>query len=150
MKITIAYVSPRGQAKSRETDKLVAGYVERSGRLATLECVGFTGEATLIAESERSTGRVAAQLVLFDSRGEDLTSEQFAAAVGKLRDDGVQRLMFAVGPADGWSKGALSKANRLLALGRLTLPHELARVVVAEQVYRALSILAGHPYHCGH
>ncbi len=59
-------------------------------------------------------------------------------------------LIVAVGPANGWSVQARSRANLLLSLGPMTLPHALAQVVVAEQIYRALTILAGHPYHCGH
>jgi 23S rRNA (pseudouridine1915-N3)-methyltransferase len=58
--------------------------------------------------------------------------------------------MLAIGPADGWSVAARQRADLLVSFGRLTLPHQLARVVLAEQVYRALTILAGHPYHTGH
>ena len=70
--------------------------------------------------------------------------------LGRIRDEGTQRLVFAIGPADGWSAAARQRANLLFSFGRLTLPHQLARVVLAEQVYRALTILAGHPYHSGH
>jgi 23S rRNA (pseudouridine1915-N3)-methyltransferase len=59
-------------------------------------------------------------------------------------------MVFAIGPADGWSVNARDQANLLLSFGRITLPHQLARVVLAEQVYRAFTILAGHPYHSGH
>ncbi len=58
--------------------------------------------------------------------------------------------MLAIGPADGWSTAARARAGLLLSFGAITLPHELARVVLAEQIYRALTILAGHPYHSGH
>ena len=150
MKITIAFVSARGSSKSAVAETLTANYIERSSRLAAVQTVGYASEAALLAEAEKATGRVAAQLVLFDSRGEMLSSEEFAAMLGRLRDGGAQRLMCCVGPPDGWSAAALARANRVVSLGRMTLPHELARVVVAEQVYRALTILAGHPYHCGH
>ena len=150
MKITIAFVSPRGQAKSAPAETLAKEYVSRSGRLAAVESAGFATEEALLAEGERNTGRVAARLVVFDAAGDMLSSEQFATLLGKLRDEGTQRLMCCVGPADGWSKVALGRAGQVVSLGRMTLPHELARVVVAEQVYRALTILAGHPYHCGH
>ena len=95
-------------------------------------------------------GRPAASLILFDSPGELLTSAGFAESLGRLRDGGAQRLLLGIGPASGWSPAARSQATRILSFGRITLPHELARVVLAEQVYRALTILAGHPYHCGH
>ena len=62
----------------------------------------------------------------------------------------MQEMVFAVGPANGWSPEALWRAQLKLSFGKMTLPHELARVVLAEQVYRALTILAGHPYHGGH
>jgi 23S rRNA (pseudouridine1915-N3)-methyltransferase len=67
-----------------------------------------------------------------------------------LQDAGTQQLVFAIGPADGWSPAALARADRTVAFGRITLPHELAATVAAEQIYRALTIRAGHPYHSGH
>ncbi len=150
MKISIAFISVRGSAKSAPAEALADGYVARARRLAEVDAAGFDNEKALLTAAERATGRNAAQLLLFDSRGEMLTSEGFAELLGRLRDGGTQRVMCCTGPADGWSKEALGKASRVLALGRMTLPHELARVVVAEQVYRALTILAGLPYHCGH
>jgi 23S rRNA (pseudouridine1915-N3)-methyltransferase len=66
------------------------------------------------------------------------------------QERGTQELIFAIGPADGWSAAALSRAQQTLSLGRITLPHELARVVLAEQLYRAFTILNHHPYHGGH
>jgi len=89
-------------------------------------------------------------LLLTDSRGKQLSSEDLAENVGRLRDTGAQTLIFAIGPADGWSAVALKRADLTVAFGRITLPHELAAVVAAEQIYRALTILAGHPYHSGH
>jgi 23S rRNA (pseudouridine1915-N3)-methyltransferase len=89
-------------------------------------------------------------VVLLDSRGKQYSSEEFAGRIGQLRDEGTQRLVLAVGPADGWSAEARQRADLLFSLGRITLPHQLARVVLAEQVYRAFTILAGHPYHSGH
>ena len=70
--------------------------------------------------------------------------------MGRQRDQGQQSLFFAIGPADGWSEEARKRANLLLSLGPMTLPHELARVVLSEQIYRAFTILSGHPYHTGH
>ncbi len=99
---------------------------------------------------DRQAGRTPAYLVVLDSRGRELSSEEFAERIGRVRDEGVQRLVFAIGPADGWSGETRNRGNLLLSLGRMTLPHQLAGVVLAEQVYRALTILAGHPYHSGH
>jgi 23S rRNA (pseudouridine1915-N3)-methyltransferase len=89
-------------------------------------------------------------LVLLDSRGEALSSEELATLLGARRDAGQQTIVFAIGPASGWSDRARSQAQTTLSLGRMTLPHELARLVLAEQLYRAFTILAGHPYHTGH
>ena len=150
MKLSLGFVSTRGTAKSAAAETLADGYVARARRLAEVDSAGFESEKALLASAERAPGRSTAHLLVFDSRGEMLTSEGFADVLGRLRDGGTQRVMCCVGPADGWSKEALGRASRVVSLGRMTLPHELARVVVAEQVYRALTILAGHPYHCGH
>ena len=81
-------------------------------------------------------------------KGEALSSEQLAKWLGARRDSGQQVIVFAVGPANGWSD--LRQGQTVLSLGPMTLPHELARLVLAEQLYRAFTILAGHPYHIGH
>jgi 23S rRNA (pseudouridine1915-N3)-methyltransferase len=129
---------------------LLAEYVERCGRYVPCESQVFESELGFLDWLDRQSGRSPAYAVLLDSRGKQLSSEEFAAHLGRLRDDGVQRLVLAIGPADGWSAGARQRASLLFSLGRITLPHQLARVVLAEQVYRALTILAGHPYHSGH
>lgn len=125
-------------------------YAARIGRMTPVEVIVFDSEAALLEAGSRQTGRPMATLVLFDSAGEAMTSEEFGRMVGRMRDDGAQRILFGVGPADGWSAAARGRAQKLVSFGRMTMPHELARVVVAEQVYRALTILAGHPYHGGH
>ena len=94
--------------------------------------------------------KTAPLLVLLDSRGKSFSSEAFAGWIGQQRDSGRQAIAFAIGPASGWSEDARAKAGLLLSLGAMTLPHELARVVLLEQLYRAFTILSGHPYHSGH
>ncbi len=69
---------------------------------------------------------------------------------GRQRNEGAQQIVFAIGPANGWSEAARQRAQLLLSLGPMTLAHSLARLVMAEQVYRAFTILTGHPYHTGH
>jgi 23S rRNA (pseudouridine1915-N3)-methyltransferase len=150
VKIFLASVAPRSRLKSEETDRLTAEYVERSARYVPCESPTFRSEADLVQFLAPQAGRGAAYAVLLDSRGKQMSSEEFAEHLGRLRDRGTQRVVFAIGPADGWSVAARERADLLLSLGRITLPHQLARVVLAEQVYRALTILAGHPYHCGH
>ena len=98
----------------------------------------------------RRKGRTQPIVVLLDSRGRSMTSEAFAAWLGSQRDDGAQHMVFAIGPADGWSGDARLRASLLLSLGPMTLAHTLARLVLAEQLYRAFTILSGYPYHGGH
>lgn len=150
MRLTLAAISPRRSAKSAPAEALVQEYLTRTQRLCPAEAAIYPTEAALLAAAERAPSRPAASLLLFDSRGELSTSEQFAGHLAQLRDAGAARLLLAIGPADGWSPTALARADRTLSFGRITLPHELARVVAAEQIYRAFTILAGHPYHSGH
>jgi 23S rRNA (pseudouridine1915-N3)-methyltransferase len=150
MKITLAAIGPRGnRSKSEATDRLVADYVERASRYVPCESQIFDSETAVLDWLDRQPGRTP-YTILLDSRGQQYTSEEFSKHIGRIRDEGTQRLVLAIGPANGWSAEAHRQANLLLSFGRLTLPHQLARVVLAEQVYRALTILAGHPYHSGH
>ena len=85
--------------------------------------------------------------VLLDERGRDLPSEQVAAILGRWRDEGVREARFVLGAADGHSAQERESADLLLAFGKATWPHLLARAMLMEQLYRASTILAGHPYH---
>jgi 23S rRNA (pseudouridine1915-N3)-methyltransferase len=85
--------------------------------------------------------------IALDETGRALSSAAFAQLIAKHRDDGAKTLSFLIGGADGHGQAVLEAANLKLSLGALTLPHGLARVVLAEQLYRAATILAGHPYH---
>lgn len=87
--------------------------------------------------------------VALDERGEALTSEALAVRIGAWRDDGMREAQFLIGAADGHAADTRSEADLLLAFGPATWPHMLARAMLAEQLYRAVSILAGHPYHRG-
>ncbi|MCA0199907.1 MAG: 23S rRNA (pseudouridine(1915)-N(3))-methyltransferase RlmH [Proteobacteria bacterium] len=99
------------------------------------------GEALLAAVPQ------GAKLVALDERGRTETSEAFAARLGRWRDDGVRTVAFIIGGADGLDEAVRKKADLVLSFGALTWPHMLVRAMLAEQVYRAQSILAGHPYH---
>lgn len=148
--IHLGTILPRRAKVRGEEGLLVARYVERVSRYVACASVSFESEEAFFQAAERGPGRAAAVTVLFDGRGQMLSSEEFARMVGRLRDEGAQRLLLGIGPADGWSEGARRKAGASVSFGRITLPHELAQVVAAEQIYRAMTILAGHPYHCGH
>ncbi len=129
---------------------LVEEYAMRAKYYLSLETRVFRTEATLLAAMAKERGRTAPVVVLLDTQGTQVSSEGLAAMLAMHKADGAQLVVFAVGPADGWSAEARAATGRLLSLGPMTLPHELARVVLAEQVYRACTILAGHPYHAGH
>lgn len=88
-----------------------------------------------------------AHLIAMDERGKSCSSEAFAQHLAVLRDDGIRDLVLAIGGADGHHSEFLKAANERLSLGPMTLPHELARCILAEQLYRAVTILAKHPYH---
>lgn len=85
--------------------------------------------------------------VALDERGEQLTSAEFAARLGRWRDDGVREARFLIGAADGHDVTVRREADFLLAFGSATWPHMLARAMLVEQLWRATSILSGHPYH---
>jgi 23S rRNA (pseudouridine1915-N3)-methyltransferase len=150
MKISLATISARRSGPSGPAADLLQLYIDRSRRYLPCEWCNFATEAALLRSVQEAAGRTRPQLLLADSRGQQATSEEFAALLGRAQDDGVQSLVLAIGSADGWSPAALAAATRTVAFGRITLPHELAAVVAAEQIYRALTIRAGHPYHSGH
>ena len=124
--------------------------MKRISPFAKIEAVAFRDEEALFAFVSRQRARTPAWLILLDSQGEAISSEELATLLRTRRDAGQQTIVFAIGPANGWSDRARSQAQTTLSLGRMTLPHELARLVLAEQIYRAFTILAGHPYHTGH
>jgi 23S rRNA (pseudouridine1915-N3)-methyltransferase len=86
-------------------------------------------------------------LVLLDEKGEQLSSMEFARKLERWRDDGRREARFMIGAADGFDEGARAEADLLIAFGRATWPHLMARAMLAEQLWRATSILANHPYH---
>ncbi len=155
MKIVVLAV---GRLKDRSYAEAAAGYLERAGRFAPCEQqevrAGGSGDAAAVraAEGERILAALGEHdtVAVCDERGRQLSTTEFIAWVSKrLGAGGAGRLVFVVGGAEGVSPGVRERADQLLALSRMTLPHELARVVLCEQIYRVLSTLAGHPYHRG-
>ena len=150
MKIRLISITKRrGASKESCVEELTAEYVKRAARYSPVEAGELATEDALLKSLERP-GRTAPVLVALDSRGKQLSSEELAGFVRQHLERGTQELIFAIGPADGWTAAALGRAQQTLSLGKITLPHELARVVVAEQIYRAFTILNNHPYHGGH
>ena len=149
MQIVLAHIGARPSSKD-QFEGISSMYLERCVAFARCQAESFRSETALFEWLDRQHRRAPAITVLLDSRGRQMTSEKFAEWLGRQRDNGAQQIVFAIGPADGWSESAQKRATLLFSLGPLTLAHALARVVLAEQLYRAFTILTGHPYHSGH
>ncbi len=155
MKIKVAWI---GKTKEAAIQALTEEYLKRISRFVAVEGVALRDESALLemsgrgssAKSKSSIAPPKSTLILLDSRGKQLSSEELAKFLGEYQDRNALPLVFGVGPADGFSEEARSAAQVTLSLGKMTLAHELARVVLLEQIYRAFTILKGHPYHCGH
>lgn len=152
MKIAIVAIHRLGRGPEAELVKLYAERATAAGRALGL------GPVEVIEVESRKPGKAAeaealrphlegAHLIACDEHGKAMASRDFATEIGRLRDSGVRRLAFVIGGADGLDAAILDEARAKLAFGPQTWPHALARVMLAEQVYRAVSILAGSPYH---
>lgn len=131
-------------------EPVAAEYLSRCVRAFTAEGKVVRTEASLLQAVAEERRRGATAFWIADPGGQALATEPLAERVRAVRDGGLRQLMLAVGPADGWSALARTAADLRLSLGAMTLPHELAALVLAEQVYRVNTILQGHPYHLGH
>lgn len=149
MQLILAHIGARIPGGD-DFNRLTEHYLQRASAIIPSEAMVFRTEQDLLAWLNRKQGRTSPVAILLDSRGRAITSEAFAAWIGERRDQGTQQLVLAIGPASGWSEEARRRAQLLLSLGPLTMAHALARLVLAEQLYRACTILAGHPYHVGH
>jgi 23S rRNA (pseudouridine1915-N3)-methyltransferase len=147
MKLQVVWITGRRGDKQPAVQELTEEYAKRLSRFVTIEAKSVASEEAVLNVLD---GRNRPFVVLLDSRGKQFTSEEFAGFIETHQSRSTQTLLFVVGPADGFSEKMLKSADQLLSLGRMTLPHELARVVLLEQIYRAFTILKGHPYHSGH
>lgn len=156
----VASRAVRGPRRSFERGRTILLHIIARGK------IGRSPEAELVARYQKrltwpvrltewpDTGAARApdpltpcRTVLLDERGKALSSEEFAALLGRWRDEGVREARFMLGAADGHSDAERASADLLLAFGPATWPHLMARAMLMEQLYRAASILAGHPYH---
>jgi 23S rRNA (pseudouridine1915-N3)-methyltransferase len=149
MHLTLAHIGAKFGPKEGY-EELAALYLARCAPFARCRTEAFRSEDAMLQWLDKQQGRTAAVVVLLDSRGRSFTSDAFASWLGNQRDTGAQHIVFAIGPASGWSETARQRATLLLSLGQMTMAHALARLVIAEQIYRAFTILTGHPYHSGH
>ena len=131
MRVDVYYI---GKPRSRALNDAAAEYAKRLGRYCRFHIREI--------KNEKDAPEGKALRVALDPRGEAMNSAQFASFL-----EGAQRdVAFYLGGAEGWSEEFRQGADRLLTLSKMTLPHELARVVLVEQIYRAFTILSGHPY----
>lgn len=158
MRITVHAV---GRMKSGPERDLAARYFDRFSKASGPLGLSF-GQLLEIPESrarddkQRRREEAArlhglrdsgARIVVLDETGKSLTSQAFSDLMAHERDSGTRELVFAIGGADGHDPAVLDGAAAILSFGRMTWPHQLARIMLAEQLYRAATILAGHPYH---
>ena len=132
-----------GKTRRAELRAVLDEYVKRVGRYALTEVVEVRDESAMLKKLDAER---AATVVLLDAAGKTLNSEEFAKWLGELRDRGAQELVFICGDADGFPDTVRERARQKLSLGAMTFSHELARVMLAEQLYRAFAILSGSPY----
>lgn len=154
-----------GKARTTPYTNLYIGYEKRINRMGPHLALGPCGLReidTAKRQASRSTRRAgpkeaadpflaaaagADYVIALDEKGSVLTSRDFARRLAGLRDDGVKETAFLIGDADGLSPAVRQRADLTLSFGAMTWPHLMARVMLAEQIYRALCILNGHPYH---
>jgi 23S rRNA (pseudouridine1915-N3)-methyltransferase len=150
-----------GRMKSGPERELAARYFDRFAKAGP--AIGLTLAPLMeIAESRAATAEMrkreeaakpltlkqaGTRLVLLDERGEMTDSQGFAKMIADARDGGLREVAFCIGGPDGHDASLRANAGLLIAFGRLTLPHQIARILLAEQLYRAATIISGHPYH---
>jgi len=159
MRMTIAAV---GRMKAGPEREMVARYLDRAvGGGKPLALTGFDVIELTESRSSAAASRKAEEakalkaalpegiVVALDERGKSVASEAFARQIGRWRDDGRPAASFVIGGADGLDPDFVARADLVLSFSPLTWPHQLVRIMLAEQLYRATTILAGHPYHRG-
>src|SRR5579863_3411048 len=132
-----------GKTRRAELRAVIDDYVKRIGRFSPIEISEVRDGDAAIKKLDADR---AATAVLLDALGKNLDSEAFAKWLGELRDRGTRELIFVCGDADGFPAAVRERARQKLSLGAMTFSHELARVMLAEQLYRAFAILSGSPY----
>ena len=152
MKIRILWV---GKTQEEWVRAGIDEYAARIGRYVKLEIAeareekGGAGDSVREREGERLVKLVPknARIILLDERGDQMTSPEFAGFIGRYRDSGVSELAFTIGGAYGFSDSFRQRADKVIALSRMTFTHQMVRVFLLEQIYRGFTILNNEPYH---
>lgn len=150
MKLTIATIGRAGRGPERALYEHYANRIRWPLALRELEEKRKLPPPALIereGELLLATGPAKATRVALDRRGKTLDSQAFAERLGRWQDDAIADIVFLIGGADGHGETLLKQADLVLSFGAMTWPHLLARAMLAEQIYRAQQLLAGHPYH---
>ncbi len=151
-----------GKARDRLADELLERYLGRLNRFARVETAhvpeadgkGRSVDETKRLEAERLRDLLkkrgaggASRVVALDERGARRTTRELSSELESWKTNGIRRCSFVIGGADGLDRSFVAEADGVLSLSAMTFPHELVRVILAEQLYRCFSLLAGHPYH---
>ncbi len=146
MKLVILSV---GKSHDDTSSALISYYQVKILRYAPVEWLFIPHDVTKEKEGIKILERIKKEdyVVLLDEKGRDMKSEAFAELVENRMVDSVRRIVFIIGGAYGVTKAVIARSDIIWSLGKLVFPHQLVRVIVAERLYRAYSIHAGHPYH---
>jgi 23S rRNA (pseudouridine1915-N3)-methyltransferase len=150
-----------GRMKTGPERELAARYLGRFAKIAPPLGLEFGGVSEIVESRARDADQrkreeaaklldslgSASMLILLDERGKSLSSSEFAALIVKHRDSGTRAMTFAIGGADGHAEESRQKAQTVISFGAMTFPHQIMRILIAEQLYRAATIISGHPYH---
>ncbi len=142
-----------GKLKERYFSDAVNEYVKRCSRFGDVRVTelsdapqGKTAAEQSRIESVQLLDKAKGSIIAMDGRGEQITSEELASLISARGLDGTKEISFLIGGSHGHTDELRARADKLISFGRITLPHQLFRVVLAEQIYRALTIIAGTPY----
>jgi len=150
-----------GRMKAGHERELAGRFLDRFAKAGPAVGLDFTGvteipesRAASVDERRREEGQRliarkdgATAFILLDERGKDISSEELARSISRFGESGRKNLVFAIGGPDGHDPALRDGADLVLSFGKLTWPHQLVRVMLAEQLYRSATILSGHPYH---
>lgn len=157
MRLTLAAIGKLKDGPERELFERYWQRLEAAGRRLSIgpcalvelpESRAAAAELRMADEAQRLLAKLGdSRIILLDERGKSISSDAFAALVRRHRDGGLASLAFVIGGPDGHGAAIRGRAGDVLSFGAMTMPHGLARVVLAEQLYRTATIIAGHPYH---